>query len=468
MSKERLRAVFFLGEKKQEKLIIAGRMHTVPIGTILKCFLDTNNSFFQDVSLIADALLALSTKAREVESEYTTDIFEAIKTAKSILELSAPILLKELLFLLPAHDGFAEALRKEDKVQFSRHELEEFEYKLLNDGRTPQERTEDIRAFFERRNAMRALPARTARWRRWLTDLVRNTSFEELSYNLNHWQDWEEMLEIIQQYSSNLHSISVEATMLKRTIALAVGIEETRHRSRTEIFEELIDSTGSATLMSMKEENVLFPDCSGKENNRGYAMTSLSALVSLEMQLCNRNHFEFRRCEFCGGYYATHNSKSKYCKYPNETYGGRTCQKVAPQKVHWDNIPLGDEYLQSYSKYRRWINRTVPKDGKKSYNYMNKILEELLKREGEKKREAVITLIKREMDSVFNTWDDNAKTMLGKYKAGMVTEEECRAALVVPPVSNRSPILASRVDDSVKISEEAIEKEMNKPVARKK
>lgn len=227
-----LKAVFFLGTLKKESLIVAGKAMELPPATLLKYLIETEEKIWNDITKIADSLLGISASA---DPDNVTSIFDAIKTAKSILDLPAPQLLKALALLLPAHSGYAEAWRKENQVSFSKLELLEFKQEIFEGD--CMESKKSVETFYKRREGTEETQAFANRWHRWTRYLARDITFEDLAYDLNVWKDVEKMMDIVWQYSRNLHLLSIEARKLKHSIAIAVGVEESIYLSDIEVAE---------------------------------------------------------------------------------------------------------------------------------------------------------------------------------------------------------------------------------------
>ena len=51
----------------------------------------------------------------------------------------------------------------------------------------------------------------------------------------------------------------------------------------------------------------------------------------------------------------------------------------------------------------------------------------------------------------------SAKEMLEKVQAGVITEDACRAALVLPSIKERSPLLASWDGSTIAIDEKDLD-----------
>lgn len=452
------RAVFFCGNHKKEMFNVAGRRQIFPTGTLLKYFIEINERVFEQLFEIATKLTYISKRYRESDSLYVIDIDEAVKIAKSISELSAPMLLKDLMLFFPATVSYSEALRREEQVHFSKEELAEVEFKLRYDDCLQHAEHDDIEAFYERRSLIDDYPAHASRWRRWISYLIDDSTLKRLSYELEFWSDYDKILEIIGQYGNNLRSLAIEALKLKRSIIIAVGLEESQYISKQDVIDDLIYCMEPAERLRTVEERSIFTDISDKDKGRTCAVTSLTTLISLEVQLYIQHELEFRQCAFCGGYFATRGSKAKYCNYPNEEYEGKACRKIAAQQVYWKSHPMMGEYQKSYSRYRKWINRTTTKDESKMLDYMIAVRYELYGRYGKRKGTRAIKLIDMEIESIFSIWDLNAREMMQKYSDQIISEEECRAALVVPSISERSPILASWDGIDININENDLEK----------
>lgn len=443
-----LRAVYFFSDPSEEIIIIAGKSYIMPAGSILKFLIETENHFWKKVKSIASEIVLLCEKDTCIT---VADLIAVIQKAKSIRSISpAPELLTELMLYLPAHTGYADAAHKEDSVQLSALELEEFKHKIFSSDVSDHERDSASKRFYQRRDDMGDYPAITSRWIRWFNYLMHDGIPQNLAYELHVWQDCSEMLSIAKQYSQHMHDICVAAETWKSNIEAALLITDCDYLKRTTIIEEMLRSTPHP--FAENDARNPFRNNSRKDSC-AYAVTTLPALIATATQAWLNYGLALTKCEFCGGYFFTRKSNRKYCGYPNSFLENKTCQDGAPKVVRQRKGALMPTYDKCYNTYRHWISRTITQDDKKMYDTMEDLQRYLMYVFGKRKAPLAMQMIEDEIETIFTRWDENAKKKLDEFIAGKITEDDCKAALVLPSVEARSPLLASWDGESIAISE---------------
>ena len=181
-----------------------------------------------------------------------------------------------------------------------------------------------------------------------------------------------------------------------------------------------------------------------------YAVSSLTALVALELMTMQQNGKELLRCSFCNRLFASYSSKSKYCPFPNPdpNYEGKTCREVAPI-VEFANrersAPFGAEFRKNYATYYRWIARN--KNGSESMAALHSYLVDSYSgtaKECTQYADQQISEIQAEITFLFDQWAIHAKQALTSYAEGKISEQECTSAIQIPSVPFRSPLLACK------------------------
>lgn len=483
MQNEYKKALYFFEGEKEEIVLFFGEEYHLSPGEITKTFLEVDKAFWNKVEEIARTLredcekeLQIGLKSsseisydlpsdirEKCERDYADGLIRLIKLAKTILNLAAPLLLKKLLLLLPAYQFYAAALRNLDQAFLATTNYEENMRNMRDPKRTPQEHAKDTELFYNNRNALEEFPAVQNRWRRLIDALLNDFADENYEaseendkvrknqneavfvYALNTFSDRKEMLGVMKEYSRNMHYICAVARKLRVIVPVVAGITNVQDKVKTQADAEFRYYAERPVLLWKEDACELFAEYNWSKDNRGFLATTLSTLILLELDLCSRNRFRLRRCVLCKRLFVTRNSKVKYCKSPNPSYNGRPCQEVAPQIVFREkqkSNPVEDKYSTKHATYQQWMRRKSPENKENKQDTMVELQQSLIPIYGEEIVCHLISKVEREIQSIYNAWNENAIEKKIEYEAGSITEKEALDALELPITKARSPILA--------------------------
>ena len=133
-SKDDRLVTFFRGGAKEEEISLEGKRYNFPVGTIAKHLVETDKTFWDEVSGIAEKLVDISNDV-DGQEDIAALVIQALKVAEGILELPAPELIKRLALFLPAQSAHMSAYREEQKVQILDSEREDLWQSIRNGDR---------------------------------------------------------------------------------------------------------------------------------------------------------------------------------------------------------------------------------------------------------------------------------------------------------------------------------------------
>lgn len=459
------KCVFFRGNKSDEMIVVCGEYFNVPVGSVIKTLLETDQHFWDSVSCTAKQIIETSKKGLETAlrkeqfNECLRNAYQSLDFAKMILSFSAPKLLRNLAVYLSPSAGYMYESSKIESAFFPDSEMIEYGRELLYNSRSKEEYNEIHSEFLNRLDSTGKYAAVRSYWGvliDYLTGKASSQYLKNIMIDVDLTHDWAKLIEIlsmIMQYGYSLIRMSNEAKKLSKTIKLAFALKIDEDISKEMAIEELIDCGNVPSQLQSKITRKVFPENEDNREGTAYWVSTLSSLVSLEMSIAKEYGLQLKTCKLCGGYYLTRKSNSVYCNYPNKTYNDELCKKMGAQICH----KLGDKlqlyYEASYNTYFQWINRS-----KNSAN-MRKIEEryESIYINGK----VVISYINDEIDSNFEKWKRRSRKALKKVRDGLITEEECKAILTAPGVKERSPTFKSW-DGSAVVLDEEFQKRLKK------
>jgi len=440
MEQKKDRLVYICGNRKIEGVALEGRIYYVQPCTIAKYIIEVPEAFWGDVAEVAEKAKRFLTNSMMLPD---SRVLNAIVELRTIRELAAPELLKDLALFLPAMAGHQEVRHKMQRVEMSLSERKEVNDKVFGVGRSVVESARDMEEAVDRMRQMNKYLFPENAWWQLISFLDCKEDRQSIANVIAGPRVAEEYIGFIREYCEELLMLPVEAKKLKREICRAVGIFPAGldFVARHQALEELID--GPLFQISGDTQAEKFPDYKMRESERVYGAVSLSALISLEMQMLEKYSYEFKKCAFCGGYFATSDARAKYCGYKEyPECKGKTCKEAAPQIVYERKDDLGKLRREARDAYKHWVERTTEQDEAKKYLYIKEI-ERLMRHEN--KGRDIAKLQKELFDDVwsaFEKWDKNTKEMLKKYGNEEISEEECRRAFEIPEERERSKTLS--------------------------
>lgn len=439
LQQETYRMTYFLRGMKGEKILVAGEQYDFPVGALSVYLMEADVSLWEKIEEKAD-------KVKKVVGDscpdyLPIDMYEQIREIIweiKALEVAEP--LKRLLIVMPCQAEYALAVRNREEVELTWGESKSFDKKLssCNFGSAEREKLERIK-----NDSIRSVK-KASYWGIWFNYLCGFTDKNTLEYLLEYMDiPSDEMRQIALNYAENLAFTSVVGKRLRERLRYAMGIDSEANdlRERNEYTEELI--YGVEAPIPVKKENVykIFPGYELDKRDRVYAVTSLSTLISQEMDLYKQEYLKLKKCMFCGRYFFTTNKEAKYCLYSNVKLNGAPCRRKAPQVLHASKNEMQKLYIKSYSNYKRWLSRIKENDISKMYKYMQTVRAGLASQMGKKASKEELKKIIDEAESIFDNWNERAKEVLKKYNQGILSEAECRGAVELPEKTVRAPLL---------------------------
>lgn len=427
------------GNYKSEEVAVGGERYVLLHGEIIRYMVEeTDDLFWNNIYDIAISLEEACIKEEQtlldpnIEEDYIINIYGLIDIAKRIMGLTAPDILKKIIYFLPIQ---VSSLGDEN----STNQLSEYFYGgkgySIGDKINKQKNTAD------------EMNLRSIHWSCWEEGLLEDGGTLIGLATSGWFINGRVLLEVVKEYSSNLKNICFEGRKIAHILSIMTGLEENKEFRLKDIesmfFDLVIEGKILLPTMSLK----MFGS-KATSDSVGIIAEALSSLINFELHQCERYSMVFERCQFCGGIYASRKMNEKYCSFPNARYGGKPCKEVAVQIKYNDSLKKDwtkEASRKNYLKYKQWVRRVKTKDiSKKQRDLL--YIEEILYREDPKNAAKAIEKILDDIEILFEKWKNEVQNAIKEYKEGKISEEVCRAMLVVPEVKDRSSFLYLRKD----------------------
>ena len=426
--------VFCLFTKKSETISINSVKYRVPLANIISEIALLSDSCFDKFD--SGCALAETALSNGTHPQIVADL------VKQITSISGNNLINALCLWLPSYSLYSSTLESLKAVDFSPCELETLQASILDSAGNFDHKKyrEKIEFLNVRTGNIDAIQSENESYYQWIRILKNDVDFTKLG------DDYIRMYHIpdaAHAYIQEARKMIVELKRIRNDLnhnALDVETALAFYRGLT----------GSVRIFDPASSQSPFD--SAQTTSAVYTALSFSSLVSLELIQLHQHKKSLSRCAFCGRYYSPYNSKSKYCSYPNPLYDNEWCSKIAP---HIDFInrerstPYGKEYRKNYTSYNRWVSRNWKPHENNSLWKIRSYLNDSYDGPPQKKKQYIDQVTKQiqdEIDNNFTIWNRQAQTAQTLLSEGMIREDECQAAIQVPPVESRSPLLKKWID----------------------
>lgn len=306
------------------------------------------------------------------------------------------------------------------------------------------------------------LPEKIAKWRKssdeysvttlcwltWIEALMRGPAIDSYWSDVMQYGNPLKIFDIISEYSRNLRALCVEIMKLKRDLPVLIGVVDSDPVALKYVESDVFSWTSRGQALWPEEEKEIFGSVTVK-GAPAVAITAMSTLIRYELQLCHQHDMIFKRCEYCEGVFATHNSKKKYCNYPNLKHEGKPCKEIAAQKVYGEKLesdPIKKEYKGNKNKYEQWKRRTTDDKEIEKNVHMKNLRTEIIFKFGEDVWHLTLKKVKEEISAIYEQWKKCAESKIREFEAGLISEKDCMVGVKAPSVSKRSPTLALLLD----------------------
>lgn len=403
--------------------------------------LETDSHVWDQIIQIANEIIQL-TKGMDCTSAKDVECFLLI--VRKVFELNIANRLKKLIYYLPVQRKYLLAEQEHALIQFTNTEIREYQQELRVVSET-QQVIPDLNYRFQNE----FMPTSewghpSGIWFRLLRFLSGSCTSLEFSYTTKFNDDAMQMCSALEQYGQTLQLISLEGRRLQKRLRIALGIDDTI-TSKKEIrkyLDELIEASDPVYPLSFQRSAALFPNQRFSRDQRVYKVASLTSMVSLEIELFSKESMKLKRCAFCGGYFFVKDQRTKYCSYANRTLKGKTCKEAAPQYILQNKTAMHELREKNYNRYEHWVVQFNDERARKTPAYFHRIRELIRDSLEHVEAKQELEAISEEITTIFEAWRNASSKAIDDYFIGKITEDECKAALVVPAIPDRSPKLA--------------------------
>lgn len=433
--------IVFYATPRHDLLSFGSTSNPLPFGSISKMILETDSHVWDQIIQIANEIIQL-TKGMDCTSAKDVECFLLI--VRKVFELNIANRLKKLIYYLPVQRKYLLAEQEHALIQFTNTEIREYQQELRVVSET-QQVIPDLNYRFQNE----FMPTSewghpSGIWFRLLRLLSGSSTALEFSDVTNAYSDMAMTTSAIEEYGKTLKLISLEGRHLQKLLRNALGLNESINRSNEtrKYLDELTGASDLVFLLSSKKASLLFPHHRFGRDQRVYKVASLTSLVSLEIELFSKESMKLKRCAFCGGYFFVKDQRTKYCSYANRTLKGKTCKEAAPQYILQNKTAMHELREKNYNRYEHWVVQFNDERARKTPAYFHRIRELIRDSLEHVEAKQELEAISEEITKIFEAWRNASSKAIDDYFIGKITEDECKAALVVPAIPDRSPKLA--------------------------
>ena len=439
-STSKITTIVFCATPRYDLLSFGSPSSALPVGTISKMILEADPLIWDQVGEIGNEIIQLS-HVMDCTSKKDAENFLLI--AQKIFELHAANLLKKLFYFLPVQRKYLFTECDHALVQHTTSEQQHCQQKLNIAEKTQQATSNSCYCFQKELMDTAEWGHPVGIWYRLLLYLSGDSTPTQFTHTTSFNADIAATANAIEQYGKTLKLIGQEGQRLQKRLRIALGLDETINSSKEcrKYLNELIETSDSVFLHSSQEAYSLFPNHHFGRDQRAYKVASLTSMVSLEMELFSKESMKLKRCAFCGGYFFVKDQRTKYCSYANRTLKGKTCKEGAAQYIFQNKTALHNIYEKNYNTYDHWVIQFDENSSRKTPNYFLKIRELIQEKLEPVKAKQELEAISDEITKIFEAWRNASSKAIDDYFIGKITEDECKAALVVPAIPDRSPKL---------------------------
>lgn len=400
-------AVFLKINKKWEELNCAWVVYKRPIGAVIRAIETADMNSCQK---LRDSLKELRTCVIKLSLNEAAE-----RTREAISAAISNEMLISLVTYLPIYSRINIATQEFMQSSFSDSELEEI---LINLKLTHGDGSFELSEMQKARRSEAAKPGgEEMRWDLWRAFLSRIDLEKEI------WPEEKERIknEIVTRYFDDVIRLTHEIDKLRLHIPLIA--EAVNNQTITKEIRWIMESLPGASQMWLDNESCAFTKSA--DFSELYRCVSLLSLLAVEIQAIWQLKRKICNCAQCGHSFVPYSKNARFCRYPNPQYDEKSCQSVG-RTLQWAINTKNDDVLRTFERnrgsYWQWKSRNTSIK-------RNKGIE-------------ISKPIKDEIDNIYLDWHKRTTRAIDAYKNKSISAEQCIEKIMLPSITDRSPLLA--------------------------
>lgn len=438
---------FFSGTYTDEYIFSDGVWQAYPVGSVLRALLEIPDSCFESLLDLSRQLKSFDFDLKQnkfispFEHDVTYGMF--LNCIQKIHSFDLPLLLKNLFKYLPAQYNFSHLLNIDSYMRyFNDYILVPPVYPYFPSASiSNQEELHKITAIYASPNEF--IIFKQVHWRAFLYDLGIYHRGKALALlTRDHPVLLSRFYDI---YAESFDLLVKEAYQIKKILLETIPTYETSKDKA--IIESVCDKLPNLeftfpSIVTQSEWKIIRrTNASPFSRRKYYKVTSLSSLVYLEMELILHYDLFFKECACCKNTFVTYNALAKYCRFPNKTFQGKTCQDAGPHVAKDEIDTLRKTRNKNRDAYKKWSEPIIKQERK----YLEDLYTYIIKDDNygrtvaERKKfyRSMIQQVKRR----YKSWCKKSKTAIEKYDHDKLTKSKCNAKIAYPLERARGPKL---------------------------